>query len=90
MLSVIIQDNRVERKGQNNKDLSEVLFNRKDLFPEEPPKELFMKRTKTDFPIGLEEDVRPIKKGSLPYVLHQVGRNQETTRRTGRYGICET
>ena len=65
LFSVILRNKPVSNDSdvKNQEDISSVLDDNMDVFPEDLPKGLPPKRTETDFKIELKEDAKPVKKG---------------------------
>ena len=79
MYSVILHNESDSKNSNvnNHEDISSVLNEYVDLFPEDLPKGLLPKRTETDFQIELKEDIKPKK--PLSHVKHRIGRDQEAS-----------
>ena len=65
MLSVILCNETVSNDSdvKNHEELSSVVMDYMDVFPEDLTNELVPKRTKEDFTIDLKEELKPINKG---------------------------
>lgn len=69
MFSVILHNQGSRKNVKNDEDISNLLSEYIDIFPDQLPRGIPPKRTEGDFQIELKEYAKPIKNGRSSYTM---------------------